>query len=190
MVISFIYGPMTAGKTSRILKSYKLGKRYRLGNSIIKPLIDTREDGNVIATHDGKVQKADVYVLGNDKFPPKKRCRMVMVDEAQFFSIEEIEFIIKRCDTYETAFCTFFGLAYDYAQELFPSAAYLMERSHLTEQLPATCAICEDEALNTQRLVNGVPAPFGEKILVGGSDQYEARCSDCYVHPSDVEELF
>lgn len=190
MVVTFIHGPMTAGKTNRILKSYKLAKRYRLGVTIVKPIIDVRNNANAITTHDGKVLEDDVYVFGKDKLPQKKKLRMVMVDESQFFSIDEVKNIIKRCDENDTSFLTFFGLLNDYAQEPFPTSEFLYNYSHRTEELVAECAVCDEEAKHTQRLVNGLPAPIGAKILIGGTENYEARCDSCYVHPSIVEELF
>lgn len=190
MVVSFIHGPMMAGKTSRLIKGYDLSKRYKLGACIIKPIVDTRGDTNSVTTHDNISRASDVYTFGKDRFPPQKKSRMVFVDESQFFSVEEVQYIINRCETYDSSFCIFYGLAYDYAQQLFPSSAYLMERAHITEALYGKCAVCDDQATHTQRLVNGLPAPIGERILVGGAEQYESRCKDCYVHPNDVEELF
>lgn len=190
MVITFIHGPMMAGKTSRIYKGYKLAKRYKLGVSIIKPHLDTRYDSNVVQTHNGKIIKEDVYVLGKDKFPHKSRLRMVMIDEAQFFSIEEIQFIIKKCEEAGSSFCTFFGLDLDYAKEPFPSSEYLLKYANLKETLSGECSVCGNDSKFTQRLSNGFPAPVGRRIVIGGADTYESRCEQCYVHPSEVEELF
>lgn len=190
MIVAFIHGAMTSGKTTRLLKSYKFSRRYKLGRSIIKPIIDDRGGDNAIYTHDHQIHDKEVYVYGRDKFPKKSKCRITLIDEAQFFSIEEIQNIIEKCSKYNASFCTFFGLARDYANELFPSSAYLLANSHITEKLMASCAVCSEPADNTQRLVNGIPAPIGPKVLVGGSEQYEARCDECYVHPNEVEEIF
>lgn len=190
MVVTFIHGPMMAGKTNRIYKSYKLAKRYKLGVSIIKPLIDTRHDRHVVETHDGKKITEDIYVLGIDRLPPRKQLRMVMVDETQFLSIDEVQHIIKKCDANDTSFLTFFGLHKDYAQIPFPTAEYLLPIADTIEVLTAECAVCDEAASHTQRLMNGLPAPMGDRILIGGTDMYEARCDSCYVHPTLVEELF
>ena len=181
---------MMAGKTTRLLKSYRLAKRYKLGVSIIKPITDTRGGVNVITTHNGKLHKSDVFVLGRDNFPAKNRTRMVLVDEAQFFSVEEVHHIIQKSAKNDASFCTFFGLYEDYASQPFPASEYLMKVSHLQEHLTAKCAVCGAEATKTQRLVGGFPAPFGNKIEIGGTNKYESRCTSCYVHPSEVEELF
>lgn len=189
MIVSFIYGPMTSGKTTRLLKGYKLSNRYHLSYSIIKPITDNRAGVNFISTHDNKIHKKDVYVYGHDKFPPRSKTRIVAIDESQFFSIEEVQNIIKQCEVRDTSMCTFFGLAFDYAQEYFPSSEYLLKNSDLQEKLQADCAVCGEPADHTQRLLNGVPAPIGPKVLVGGKEQYEARCDECYVHPSEIEEF-
>lgn len=190
MITSFIYGPMMAGKTTRLLKGYKLSKRYKLPVSIIKPHIDNRAGEKTISTHDGHMLTKDIYVYGKDSFPPEHKCRILYVEEAQFFSIEEIKNIIKQAERNNTSMLTFFGLQKDYAQDDFPSSLYIQEVCHMTDHLMADCAVCGDPADNTQRLLNGKPAPIGPKILVGGSEGYESRCDNCYVHPADVEELF
>lgn len=181
---------MSSGKTSRVYKGYRLAKRYKLGVSIIKPVMDTRYPENIVRTHNGKIVREDVYLFGKDSFPKANKARMVMIDEAQFFSIDEIKSIVKKCEAADTSFCTFFGLDRDYAGVLFPSSEYLLSYAHLKESLSAECAVCGAEAHLTQRLFNGFPAPVGERILIGTLANYEARCYSCYTHPRDVEEFF
>jgi thymidine kinase len=49
------------------------------------------------------------------------------------------------------------------------------------DKLQAVCHRCGGTATRTQRLVDGLPAPFsGATIVVGALDSYEARCTSCY----------
>lgn len=193
MIITFVYGAMKSGKTTRLLSSLVFCKRYGFQFHVIKPFVDTRFGDKVIQSHTGdKYEKEEnIYILGKDRLPKKEetKAKFIFVDEAQFLSKDEVDLIIK---TYEDSvpFVLFYGLLEDYAGERFPISDYLMEISDITEEQYAVCEICGEPANKTQRLIEGQPAPFGPKILLGASELYQARCPDCYVHPSEATDYW
>jgi len=59
--------------------------------------------------------------------------------------------------------------------------ARLLCHAELVDKLQAVCHRCGGPGTLTQRLVDGLPAPFdGETIQIGALDSYEARCRACY----------
>ena len=48
-------------------------------------------------------------------------------------------------------------------------------------KLKAICSVCSKNARHSQRLINGKPAKYDDKlILVGAQECYEARCRSCF----------
>lgn len=180
---------MFAGKTTRLLESISLAKRYKLNYVVIKPLIDTRYDEKEIKTHDQKSYvDNNIVILGKTPLPKKQKLKFVFIDEAQFLSIEEVQLIKQQYKTSE--FIVFFGLYKDYADSPFPTSEYLIKNVDITEELLAKCSVCGADANKTQRLLANMPAPFGDVIQIGGENMYEARCSDCYVSPTEATYWF
>ncbi len=61
--------------------------------------------------------------------------------------------------------------------------------AEFVDKLEAVCHRCGGAATMTQRLVDGLPAPFdGDTIVVGALDSYEARCRACF-EPGDPASL-
>lgn len=190
MILSLVHGSMFSGKTSRLLKSIALCKRYSLDFLIIQPIFDTRFELGTIKSHEDEFYRGkEVYVFGRDNLPRNSKAKMIFIDEAQFFAKDEVDKIIKTFKN-TAHFITFYGLLHDYAEEYFPTSLYLKQISDIVEELEGVCKICGDVGTKTQRLVGGKPAPVGEKIILGGSDNYECRCKNCYVHPREAEEFW
>lgn len=190
MILSLVHGSMFSGKTSRILKSIGLCKRYSLDFHVILPIFDNRHDLGNIVSHDSEIYKGkEVLVFGKDPLPRNSKAKMIFIDEVQFFTVDEVNKIIKNFKN-TAHFITFYGLLYDYAGEKFPTSEYILSISDISEQLEGVCSVCGEPGTRTQRLVGGKPAPVGEKILIGGSGTYECRCESCYVHPREAEEFW
>lgn len=190
MILSLVHGSMFSGKTSRILKSIGLCKRYSLDFHVILPVFDNRHEIGNIVSHDNELYKGkEVLVFGKDPLPRNSKAKMIFIDEVQFFAPDEIDKIIKTFKN-TAHFITFYGLLYDYAGEKFPTSEYVLKLSDISEEMEGICAVCGEAGFKTQRLVGGKPAPVGEKILIGGSGTYECRCENCYVHPKEAEEFW
>lgn len=189
MITSLVYGSMFSGKTTRLLRTVELCKRYGLSFYIIKPTFDTRFGDKIIKNHDGEVYTGkEIFILGADSLPKKSKAKFILVDEAQFFSIDEVRFIEEKFRG-TASFITFYGLLKDYADEYFPTTKYLYNRVDIREECYAKCAMpeCENPATKTQRLLDGKPAGIGPKLMLGGASTYEARCELCYYPPQLVE---
>ena len=76
------------------------------------------------------------------------------------------------------------GLKQDFKGELFGPMDQLLTIADNITVLFAVCNVCGEEAMMTQRLINGVEAPAdAPQILVGGMESYQARCKKHYKVP-------
>lgn len=110
---------------------------------------------------------------------------VVAFDEVQFFSkpilglVEELAYSGKHVIVD--------GLNLDYRGKEFGYIGGLLAMADDIQLMTAFCAVCgSPEAVFTQRIVNGRPAPLGSVIMIGDSDDYEPRCRCCFVPPHKV----
>jgi thymidine kinase len=88
----------------------------------------------------------------------------------------------KLADSGKRVICA--GLDQDFRGEPFGPTPVLLAIAESVTKLQAICVICGGPASRTQRLINGRPAaPDQPVILVGASEQYEARCRHCHELP-------
>jgi thymidine kinase len=105
---------------------------------------------------------------------------IVGFDETQFFDMSIIGVIddLLREDYHVVAS----GLMLDFKGEPFGPMPTLVGRSHEITKLSAICEYpgCSRRATQTQRLINGEPAPYNSPIVLieggGHNEEYQARC--------------
>ena len=74
------------------------------------------------------------------------------------------------------------GLDLDFRGEPFGIMGELLAKSEFVTKLTAVCTCCGAPATRSQRLINGHPAAYDEKVvLVGAKECYEARCRHHHV---------
>src|SRR5204862_2964249 len=99
----------------------------------------------------------------------------VGIDEVQFFDdriVEAIDGLVESGARVVAA-----GLAQDFRGLPFGAMPTLLCVADFVDKLEAVCHRCGGPATMTQRLVDGVPAPFyGGTIQVGAVDSFDARC--------------
>ena len=172
--LEVITGPMYSGKTEELLR--RLRREEVAGKSVIlfKHNIDDRYSESEVKTHNGSSMKAinshfGVQALGEDY-------DVIGIDEAQFFIgailLSEINFLVQGLD--KKVIVT--GLDMDFRREPFGIVPTLMALADRVDKLSAVCQVCGEDAIFTQRLIDGVPTTEGDTILVGGKESYEARC--------------
>ena len=105
---------------------------------------------------------------------------VVGIDEAQFFG-EELVAVCERLAA-EGRRVVVAGLDTDYRAVPFePIPRLLAVAEYITKTL-AICVRCGGPANRSQRKSNS-----GERIVVGASDVYEARCRHCFEPPREEE---
>ena len=171
-------GSMFAGKTSAICT---LISRYRSINIeifVIKHSLDTRYTLNKISTHDNKEEECyltdnldDIY--NHEKY---KRCKMIAIEEAQFFGDQLLVFV-KHATDIDHKHIYIYALNGDYKRESFKCISDLLPLANSINKRSAFCYYCQD----------GTPGDFtlrtvdsNEKILIG-TDMYKAACRKHYL---------
>ena len=78
------------------------------------------------------------------------------------------------------------GLDMDFRGEPFGSMPFLLALADKIVKFRAICAVCGADAVRSQRIINGQPAPASAPtVLIGAQEHYEARCRRCHKIPKD-----
>jgi thymidine kinase len=181
-MLQVIYGPMYSGKSEELIK--RLVRAQIGGKTIraIKPEIDDRFGKiDTINSHAGSHFECESVLEIRDSYPMNiKKVDIVGVDEAQFFDKDQL---LEYVDLWRKYFKVIVaGLNLDFRKQPFGAMVDLINIADSAIKLTAVCHKCQnDNAIFTQRLIDGEPAPLdGPVIQVGGMDSYEARCYNCY----------
>ena len=179
--LEVICGGMFSGKSEELIRRLKRQKIAQKEVVVVKPTIDTRRESDSVTSHDGgKIaafaveQAAQIY----DFITPTTR--VIGIDEAQFFSHELVSIVLELID--RNIIVIVAGLNLDFRSVPFGPMPTLMALADTVTKLSAVCVICGDDAFFSQRLVDGEPARYEDKIIqVGAQEAYQARCRSCYV---------
>lgn len=184
----FRYGTVGSAKTLNLLAvahNYRQQGRQVL---LVKPALDTRFGIDNIKTRAGLEMQADVLAprTGPLPLPALDGVACILVDEAQFLSVEAIEQL--RHITYSSVapdaphgipvIC--YGLRADFRTDTFPAAARLFELADTIEEIKTTCAYCLHKAIFNLKLLDGKPTIAGPSVELGCEEKYLPACAACY----------
>ena len=176
--IEVICGPMFSGKSEELIKRIRRAQIAQRRVQIFKHGIDARYDATNIVSHSQQslpgiavTDVADIMDLVDD------RTELVAIDEGQFFDDNLIDVANKLANLGKRVIVA--GLDMDYMGDPFgPMPRLMCSSEYVTKQL-AICMTCGDPANFTQRLTQAT-----EKIVVGASETYEARCRRHFEPPA------
>jgi thymidine kinase len=182
----FFTGTMDSGKSTLALQTdYNHRRRGLVG------LLLTRNDRAGIGRLSSRLGlEVDAVEVGNDtdiwrlvveRMSGGGRVDYLIADEAQFYSIEQVEDLARLVD--DLAVDVFaFGILTDFRTRLFPGSARLVELADDVRslQVEALCW-CGERATHNARTVDGVMVIEGEQVVVGDVDAgaevaYEVLC--------------
>ncbi|MVM29784.1 thymidine kinase [Spirosoma sp. HMF4905] len=171
--IEIICGSMFSGKTEELIRRLTRARIAKLNVQIFKPALDTRyHDENIVshsemAIHSTPVQTAgQILLLAGD-------CDVVGVDEAQFFDKDISDVCNELANQGKRVIVA--GLDMDFSGKPFGCMPQLMSVAEYVTKVHAICVVCGDIAQYSYRLV-----PSQERVLLGETDSYEARCRRCF----------
>lgn len=190
--ITVITGPMFSEKSGELIRRcQKLIQYGRKKLVAYKPEEDQRYAKNEIVSRIGyrlsaiSIPRQLTADITAKILAETADADVVAFDEVQFFSkpilglVEELAYSGKHVIVD--------GLNLDYRGKEFGYIGGLLAMADDIQLLTAFCAVCgSPEAVFTQRIVNGHPAPLGSVIMIGDSDDYEPRCRCCFVPPHKV----
>jgi thymidine kinase len=178
--IEVVCGSMFSGKTEELIRRVKRAVYGKQRVQVFKPKLDTRYDDTQVVSH-SQLRVVSTPIERPEEILQhlKPDTQVVGIDEVQFLGIE----VVPVCEALAArgirVICA--GLDQDYQGKPFePMPQLLAVAEFITKEL-AICVVCGNPANRSQRI-----SSRGERVVVGASESYEARCRKCHV-PSPVE---
>ncbi len=174
---------MFSGKTEELIRRLNRARIAKLHVVIVKPAIDTRYHEADIVSHSALSIQSIPVRNPAEILLHTGECDVVGIDEAQFFDGA----IVDVCDELANAGKRVIvaGLDMDFSGKPFGCMPQLMAIAEYVTKVHAICVVCGDIAHYSYRLV-----PSQERVLLGETDSYEARCRRCFNLGDDaVSEL-
>jgi thymidine kinase len=172
--IEVITGSMFSGKSEELIRRLRRAQIARQKVQIFKPTLDDRfSEADIVSHSEMRIQgvkvgsSAELLRLVDDD------TEVIGIDEAQFFDKE----LPAACTTLAEAGKRVIvaGLDTDYLGRPFEPMPVMMAIAEYVTKTHAICMVCGNPASHTQRLV-----PSDERLLLGASGTYEARCRRCF----------
>ena len=178
----FKYGAMGSSKTANALITRFNYMERGMKVWLIKPSIDDRDGADMIRSRIGLEAEADVITPDIDIFEEFKKhsdCHVVIADECQFFTAEQIDQLRAIVDKLDLPVLCF-GLRTDFLTHLFEGSRRLFEVADSINEIKTICS-CGGKAIVNARIdENGKVVTEGGQILIGGNDSYIAMCHKCW----------
>jgi len=181
--LEVIVGSMFSGKSEELIRRVKRATIAKQNVLVFKPALDHRYGVEKVSAHNGASVACTPVVEPEDILKQiSPDTQVVAIDEIQFFPPP----IIDVCKTLvqEGKRVIVAGLDQDFRGEPFGVVPLLMSLAEEVTKLNAICVVCGRPASRTQRLINGAPANYHDPIiLIGATENYEARCNICHEVP-------
>ncbi len=173
--IEVITGSMFSGKSEELIRRLRRAQIARQRVQIFKPAIDNRfSDAEIVSHSEMKIPSANV---GNSARAARPRA-------AGHRSRRHRRGAVLRCGAAGGRATSWprqgkrvivAGLDQDYLGKPFEPMPQLLATAEYITKTLAICMVCGGPANHTQRLVASK-----ERVLVGASGTYEARCRHCF----------
>jgi len=185
----FRYGAMNSGKTTLLLQTAHNYEESNMKVIIVKPKVDTKGNSSIVSRI-GIERKVDVLLKNNDDLyslveKKYKDVSCVLVDEAQFLSVEQVAQamnIVLKLDI--PVIC--YGLRTDFLTNGFPGSTRLLQIAHTIEEMKTICK-CGRKSIYNARYVDGCFTDKGEQIAIDGKKHvtYVSMCGKCYLEEKE-----
>ena len=181
----FKYGAMGSSKTAQALITRYNYEENDMRTWLIKPSADTRDGAATLRSRIGLEAEVEVMSPATniyDRFRDTQAgtCRVVIADEAQFLTEEQIDQLRAIVDDFDIAVLCF-GLRTDFQTRLFPGSRRLMELADVIEEIKTMCDCGAKATVNARIDCEGHIVTQGAQVVLGGNDSYIAMCHKCYV---------
>ena len=181
----FKYGAMGSSKTAQALITKYNYEENDLRVWLIKPSADTRDGQQILRSRIGLAAtvevispEADVYAIFGERKAGK--CDVIIVDECQFMTPEQIDQMRAIVNDYNVPVMCF-GLRTDFQTKLFPGSRRLMEVADTIQEIKTICDCGAKATVNARIDETGHIITEGAQVVLGGNDSYIAMCHKCYI---------
>lgn len=183
----FRYGTMGSAKTAVLLTTAYNFEERKMPYKCLKPVIDTRDQKNVIRSRIGIERECDwiyhdtdLYQYAKHLFEERKSIiEWFLVDEAQFLTTEQVDQLSRIVDDFGcNVMC--YGLRTDFKTKLFEGSRRLFEIADSIDEIKSTCTCGHKTIVNARIDANGDFVEEGAQVEIGGDDRYIAVCRKCW----------
>ena len=181
--IEVIVGSMFSGKSEELIRRLRRAQIARQKVQIFKPVIDRRySDDHIVSHSEMRIESCAVQSSKELLDHVAAGTEVIGIDEGQFFD-QELPMI---CDTLanQGKRVIVAGLDQDYLGKPFEPMPQLLAIAEYITKTHAICMKCGQPANYSQRTFESE-----ERVAVGASDKYEARCRNCFVPHADAPTL-
>ena len=180
----FKYGAMGSSKTAQALITKYNYEENDLNVWLIKPSADTRDGVQTLRSRIGLEAEVEVIQPAKDVYQlfvdtQKDSCDVIIVDECQFLTPEQIDQLRAIVNDFNVPVMCF-GLRTDFQTKLFPGSMRLMEVADTIQEIKTICD-CGAKATVNARISDGYVVTEGDQVFLGGNDAYIAMCHRCYM---------
>ena len=172
----FRYGVMGSSKTANALMvRYNYEERGQEA-LLVKPAIDQRDGARFVASRAGLsnpcIYFSDLKAMSHEELKPYA---CVIVDEAQFLSREEVQYLPHLVDDLSLPVICY-GLRADFRGDLFPGSQELLACADIIEEIKTICWCGKKATCNARFDAQGHVLKEGEQVVLGANDQYIGLC--------------
>ena len=178
--IEVIAGSMFSGKSEELIRRLRRARIARQKVQVFKPELDSRFSDNEIVSHsemrhDSSNSRSAEEILA--KVDPDTE--VVGIDEGQFFDNKLVTVANELARRGVRVIIA--GLDQDYTGKPWEPMPQLLAIAEYITKTHAICMKCGQTANYSQRTFESE-----ERVAVGASDKYEARCRSCFVPHADA----
>jgi thymidine kinase len=178
--IEVIAGSMFSGKSEELIRRLRRAKIARQKVQVFKPEIDSRYSHNHIVSHSEMRHESSVVRSAAEiSALIQPETEVVGIDEGQFFDAELVGVVNELARRGLRVIIA--GLDQDYTGKPFEPMPQLLAVAEYITKTHAICMKCGQAANYSQRTFDSE-----ERVAVGASGMYEARCRRCFVPHADA----
>jgi thymidine kinase len=182
--IEVIAGSMFSGKSEELIRRLRRAKIARQKVQVFKPKIDVRYSADHIVSHsEMRHESSTVETAAELLSKVEAGTEVVGIDEAQFFDNALVDVVNELAQRGFRVIIA--GLDQDYTGKPFEPMPQLLAIAEYITKTHAICVRCGQPANYSQRIFESA-----ERVAVGASSMYEARCRRCFVPHADAPTTY
>ena len=178
--IEVIAGSMFSGKSEELIRRLRRAKIARQKVQVFKPEIDSRYSQDHIVSHsEMRHESSNIRSAEEVLARIEPDTEVVGIDEGQFFDNALVDVATKLAGRGVRVIIA--GLDQDYTGKPWEPMPQLLAIAEYITKTHAICMKCGQPANYSQRTFESE-----ERVAVGATGMYEARCRRCFVPHADA----
>ena len=171
----FFYGAMGSSKTANaLMTNYNYTERGQKA-LLVKPDIEKRDGERIVMSRIGLSHECILFSELEKKTEKElKEYDAVIVDEAQFLTKSQVDFLSDIVDNLEIPVLCY-GLRADFRNELFEGSERLLSIADSISEIKTVCWCGRKAICNARYNKNGI-VRHGAQVVLGANDRYIALC--------------